>query len=112
MAKRKPIANKPGVNETVVEMAAEMHDPAMWATLQLTKPTADPPKTVGDAHDRIRSIFRQAIDMELRRTGVTRLIAVCRENVGKSVKRGANPTATTLKFDRIRAALDEVDQTP
>ena len=68
MAKKQ--ANKPGVNETVIEMAAELHDPALWATLQLTKPTAEPPKTIGDVHDRIRSIFRQAIDMELRRLGV------------------------------------------
>jgi hypothetical protein len=70
MSKKKRVANQPGTNETVMEMAAEMHDPAMWATLQLTKPTAEPPKTIGDVHERICSIFRQAIDMELRRLGV------------------------------------------
>lgn len=69
---RKRTANRPGVSETVLEMGAEIQDPAMWATLQLTKPTAEPPKTVGEVHDRIRSIFRQAMDMELRKMGVYR----------------------------------------
>jgi hypothetical protein len=70
MSKKKRVANQPGTNETVMEMAAEMHDPAMWATLQLVKPMDAMPKTKGEAHELIRSIFRQAIDMELRRLGV------------------------------------------
>lgn len=50
-----------GVSETVLEMAAESIDPALWAAMQLTKPDQPPPATVGDAHDRIKAIMGQTI---------------------------------------------------
>lgn len=52
-----------GVSETIIEMAAEMIDPAMWAAIQLTKPDQPPAKTVGEVRDRIAVLLRQAIDM-------------------------------------------------
>lgn len=52
-----------GTSETIVEMAAESIDPAMWATLQLTKPGQPPAKTIGEVRDRIVAIFRLALDM-------------------------------------------------
>ena len=55
-----------GVSETMMEMAAEMIDPALWATMQLTKPDQPPAKTVGDIHDRIRAIMATAIEMAIR----------------------------------------------
>lgn len=54
-----------GVSESIVEMAAESIDPAMWATLQLTKPDQPPAKTVGDIHERIKVIMAQALDMTM-----------------------------------------------
>lgn len=73
MAKREARRVKPddssrvGVSETVLEMGAEIYDPAMWAAIQLAKPVADPPKTIGELHTRIADVMRKAIEMEMRR---------------------------------------------
>lgn len=56
-----------GVSETVLEMAAEINDPAMWAAMQLTKPDQPPAKTIGEVRDRIAAIMATAINMEIKR---------------------------------------------
>lgn len=61
-------SSRVGVSETLLEMGAEISDPAMWAAIQLAKPVADPPKTIGELRTRIADVMRQAIDMEKRRT--------------------------------------------
>lgn len=63
--KRQKPGTRVGVSETIVEMAAERIDPAMWATLQLTKPDQTAPATIGEVHERIAAIFRQALDMAM-----------------------------------------------
>ncbi len=70
-----------GVSETIIEMAAETIDPAMWAAIQLTKPDQPPAKTVGEVHERIAAILRRAIDME-RAAELARLRAELKEAVG------------------------------
>lgn len=51
----------PGSNESIVEVAAEAKDPALWAALQLTKEVESPPANMGEAIDMIRGVFRRAL---------------------------------------------------
>lgn len=60
---RSRAGTRAGVSESVVEMAAESFDPAMWAAMQLTKPGQPPAQTVGEVRDRIAAIISQALDM-------------------------------------------------
>lgn len=93
-----------GVSETVVEMAAEYIDPAMWAAMQLTKPDQPPAKTVGEVHERIRAIVAQAMGM----TKAARANkALCRLNVLAAAYDAQERTARDPKWKRKRRTQAE-----
>lgn len=52
-------------NPTLVEMAAHRDDPALWATMQLTKPRDPPHSTVGEVKEHIRAVMQEALKMQL-----------------------------------------------
>lgn len=69
------------MNETLLEIAAEIQDPALWAALQLIKPLDPPPKTQGEALDLIRDVFYRAMNRYDEKRGVHRLRAAVKDLV-------------------------------
>lgn len=90
------------MNETLLEMAAESRDPALWAALQLIKPLDPPPKTQGEAIDLIRDIFERAMLVHDSRRGWDRLRQAVMDlkTLCHTVARG------DTREDRIHKALE------